>query len=132
MEIIERKSYLERIEKYLGTETIIVLAGQRRVGKSYVLKSIATVKSSDSNVIYIDKEKADFDATSDYRSLNAYIKSHYKEGVRNYVMIDEVQEIEEFEKSLRHWRTEPDTDVLVTGSNAEMLSSDLGSRLGKI
>lgn len=59
MEAIIRQSYIDKIEKHLGKETIIVLVGQRRVGKSYTLKMIRERKEADAtnNVIYIDKEK---------------------------------------------------------------------------
>lgn len=59
MEAITRQSYIDKIEKHLGKETIIVLVGQRRVGKSYTLKMMRDRKAADetNNIIYIDKEK---------------------------------------------------------------------------
>jgi len=62
MATINRQSYIDQIEKHLGKETIIVLVGQRRVGKSYTLKMIRDRKVSDenNNIIYIDKEKREF------------------------------------------------------------------------
>lgn len=132
MNIIARQKYLERIDKYLGKELIIVLVGQRRVGKSYLLKSVCENKKKDSdcNVIYIDKEKRQFDAIRDYTDLNNYISEHFAEGKHNLIMIDEVQDIREFERSIRSYRTEPDTDVIVTGSNAMMLSNELSTLIG--
>lgn len=132
MNIIARQKYLERIDKYLGKELIIVLVGQRRVGKSYLLKSVCMNKKKDSdcNVIYIDKEKRQFDAIRDYTDLNNYISEHFAEGKHNLIMIDEVQEIRDFERSIRSYRTEPDTDVIVTGSNAMMLSNELSTLIG--
>lgn len=132
MEILQRPEYLAQVQHYFGKETIIVLTGQRRVGKSYVLMSLRDLLSATegNNVIYINKEKKDWDDIVTYKDLNQYIEERYASGKRNYILIDEVQEIKAFEKSVRHWRTEPDTDLVLTGSNAETLSSDLSTLLG--
>ncbi|WP_302293866.1 ATP-binding protein [Leyella stercorea] len=132
MATIRRQSYIDKIEKYLGKETIIVLVGQRRVGKSCILKMIRDEKmaDSDNNVIYIDKEKWQYDAIQTYRDLNEYIEKHWANDKYNYILIDEVQDIEEFERSVRSFRTEPNTDVIITGSNASMLSNELSTLIG--
>lgn len=132
MEILVRQHYLDKIEKYLGKDTIVVLTGQRRVGKSYTLRMIRDSKAKDegNNVIYIDKEKKAFDHIKTYQDLNAYIDTHYQTGRMNYILIDEVQEIEEFERTLRSYVTEPDAEVIVTGSNARMLSRELSTIIG--
>lgn len=111
---------------------IIVLTGQRRVGKSYMLKMIRDIKAKDknNNVIYVDKEKKGFDHIKTYQDLNAYIDAHYQTGKMNYILIGEVQEIEYFERSVRSYRTEPDAEVIVTGSNAKMLSKELSTIIG--
>ncbi|MBD8937234.1 MAG: ATP-binding protein [Prevotella stercorea] len=132
MATIRRQSYIDKIEKYLGKETIIVLVGQRRVGKSCILKMIRDEKmaDSDNNVIYIDKEKWQYDVIQTYRDLNEYIEKHWANDKYNYILIDEVQDIEEFERSVRSFRTEPNTDIIITGSNASMLSNELSTLIG--
>lgn len=132
MATIRRQSYIDKIEKYLGKETIIVIVGQRRVGKSCILKMIRDEKmaDSDNNVIYIDKEKWQYDAIQTYRDLNEYIEKHWANDKYNYILIDEVQDIEEFERSVRSFRTEPNTDIIITGSNASMLSNELSTLIG--
>ena len=132
MATIRRQSYIDKIEKYLGKETIIVLVGQRRVGKSCILKMIRDDKmaDSDNNVIYIDKEKWQYDAIQTYRDLNEYIEKHWANDKYNYILIDEVQDVEEFERSVRSFRTEPNTDIIITGSNASMLSNELSTLIG--
>ena len=132
MATIRRQSYIDKIEKYLGKETIIVLVGQRRVGKSCILKMIRDEKmaDSDNNVIYIDKEKWQYDAIQTYRDLNEYIEKHWANDKYNYILIDEVQDIEEFERSVRSLRTELNTDIIITGSNASMLSNELSTLIG--
>ena len=132
MGITRRQTYIDKIEKYLGKETIIVLVGQRRVGKSCILKMIRDDKMSDSdnNVIYIDKEKWQYDAIQTYQDLNEYIEKHWDNAKHNYILIDEVQDIKEFERSVRSFRTEPNTDIIITGSNARMLSNELSTLIG--
>lgn len=132
MDNIIRKHYLNKIEKYFGKNTIIVLTGQRRVGKSYLLKQVRDQKQNEtnSNVIYIDKEKREFDSIQTYRDLNNHIEGLYQKGKKNYILIDEIQDIEEFEHSVRSYHTEPYTEIVITGSNAKMLSNELSTLIG--
>lgn len=132
MATIIRQAYIDKIEKYLGKETIIVLVGQRRVGKSYMMKTVRDQKASnpDNNIIYIDKEKREFDSIRNYQDLNLYIYEHFVASKHNYILIDEIQDITEFERSIRSFRTEPNTDIIITGSNAKMLSNELSTLIG--
>lgn len=132
MATIIRQTYIDKIEKYLGKETIIVLVGQRRVGKSYMMKTVRDQKASDpaNNIIYIDKEKRDFDSIKNYQDLNQYIDEHFDANKHNYILIDEIQDIKEFERSIQSFRTEPNTDIIITGSNAKMLSNELSTLIG--
>lgn len=132
MVTIIRQAYIDKIEKYLGKETIIVLVGQRRVGKSYMMKTVRDQKASnpDNNIIYIDKEKREFDSIRNYQDLNQYIDEHFVASKHNYILIDEIQDITEFERSIRSFRTEPNTDIIITGSNAKMLSNELSTLIG--
>lgn len=132
MATIIRQAYIDKIEKYLGKETIIVLVGQRRVGKSYMMKTVRAQKASnpDNNIIYIDKEKREFDCIRNYQDLNQYIDEHFVASKHNYILIDEIQDITEFERSIRSFRTEPNTDIIITGSNAKMLSNELSTLIG--
>lgn len=132
MATIIRQAYIDKIEKYLGKETIIVLVGQRRVGKSYMMKTVRDQKASNpvNNIIYIDKEKREFDSIRNYQDLNLYIDEHFVASKHNYILIDEIQDITEFERSIRSFRTEPNTDIIITGSNAKMLSNELSTLIG--
>ncbi len=132
MEAIIRQSYLDKIERYLGKNTIIILTGQRRVGKSYILRLFRNKKEADNqaNVIFIDKEKKEFDAINTYQDLNSYIDEHLDNSKRNFILIDEIQEISEFEKSVRSYYEEADIEIIITGSNSNMLSSDLSTLIG--
>lgn len=132
MATIIRQSYIDKIERYLGKETIIVLVGQRRVGKSCMMKMIRDRKKADdsNNIIFIDKEKREFDNIQTYQDLNDYIGQHFLSDKHNYILIDEIQDIKEFERSIRSYRTEPNTDIIITGSNARMLSNELSTLIG--
>ncbi len=132
MKIISRTDYAKRIDTWLGKEQIIVLVGQRRVGKSFVMKDFVArhKEDPDSNIIYIDKEKKAFNFIRNYEDLNAYIDEHFVADSHNYILIDEVQDIEGWEHSVRSYRTEEDTDVIITGSNSKMLSGELSTLLG--
>lgn len=131
-QLIIRRNYLDKILKYLGKEMIIVLTGQRRVGKSYLLKQFyqEKIKEPNSNIIYIDKEKREFDFIRNYQNLNDYIESKFVKDKHNYILIDEVQDIAEFELSVRSYRTEENVDIIITGSNAKMLSGELSTIIG--
>ena len=71
-----------------------------------------------------------FDAIKTYTDLNEYINQHYQRGKTNYILVDEIQDIDEFERSVRSWRTEPDAEVIITGSNAKILSGELSTLIG--
>lgn len=132
MKAIIRHPYLEKIERYLGKDTIIILVGQRRVGKSYILRLFKDKieQAEDRNVIYINKEKKEFDEIKNYKDLNSYIDAHRQAGKMNYVLVDEIQDIVEFEKSVRSYYEEEDIELIITGSNSNMLSSDLSTKIG--
>ena len=131
MELISRPNYYNRLEKLLGKGVLIVLTGQRRVGKSYVMKELVARKGEEpgANVIYIDKEKTAFDFIATYTDLVTYVDGKIDKAKHNYILIDEVQEIKEFERGLRNYYGESYIDIVVTGSNSDILSSDLGTML---
>ena len=131
MDLISRPNYYSKLEKLLGKGVLIVLTGQRRVGKSYVMRELVVRKQEEpgSNVVYIDKEKTAFDTIASYKDLVAYVDERLDKSKHNYLLIDEVQEIAEFERGLRNYYNEPYIDIVVTGSNSDILSSDLGTML---
>ena len=129
---IIRQPYLDKIEQAFGKDIIIVLTGQRRIGKSYLLRQLREQKAQDpsNNVIFVDKEKKEYDDIRDYRDLNRYIDEHRVAGKVNYILIDEIQDIAEFERTVRSYREEPDTEIVITGSNSMMLSGEMATLIG--
>lgn len=127
MERIDRKEYNNRVVGLLGKGEVIVLTGHRRAGKSCILESISDILQKKGNVMFLDMENPDNSKIKNYEDLNLWIKEHCKKNRHNYLLIDEVQEIIEFEKALRWWIKQDKMDIIVTGSNAMMLSSDIAS-----
>lgn len=131
MNIIQREIYLRRIRPYYGKQMIKTLSGQRRVGKSFLLKQIANELKEqfpDQQLIFIDKEQFKFDQIRNYQQLYSYIKER-ESSQTNIVMIDEIQEITDFEKALRSLLSEGNFDIYCTGSNSEFLSGNLATLL---
>ena len=128
---IERPIYLEKIMPYMGKDLIKVLVGQRRVGKSSLLRILEKrVRSNDPelNVISIDLEDYQFSHIMDGPSLMDHIHAQQKEG-KNALFIDEIQDVEGFEKVIRSLNASGDFDIYLTGSNANLLSKELATLL---
>ncbi len=131
-DIIIRSKYHDKLNPFIGKQIIKVLTGQRRVGKSYILKQTMlqiSRKDPNANIVYINKENLAFDSIKTAGDLNDYVLLNTKEGVTNYIFIDEIQEIEQFEKALRSLLLNPAYDLYCTGSNANMLSGELSTFL---
>ena len=131
MNVIERKQYSEKIDSWLGKGLIIVVTGQRRIGKSYIIKDFINRHHAeqDANIIYIDKENRIFSYIQNQDDLDVYLKEKCVANRHNYILIDEVQDIAGWEHTLRSYRTESNTDIIITGSNSRMLSSELSTLL---
>ena len=132
MKLIERQTYIEHILRYLGKGVMVALTGQRRVGKSYVLRQLAVVIENmhpDANIVYINKEKKKFADIRNDADLSAYLSDKFSEDADNYLLIDEVQDIDGFENTLRSLNSDDECQIVVTGSNAKMLSSELSTYL---
>ena len=131
-DIIIRPKYHDQLLPFQGKQLIKVLTGQRRVGKSYILKQIIQqIEEEDksANILYINKENMSFDSIKTAADLNDYVLNNTIQGVKNYIFIDEIQEIEQFEKAMRSLLLNPIYDLYCTGSNANMLSGELSTYL---
>jgi predicted AAA+ superfamily ATPase len=129
---IKRPLYINKIKPFIGKSLIKVLTGQRRVGKSYLLIQIRDIiqnESPDTQIIYINKELHEFSAISNSEDLFRYLKENVKENVKVALFIDEVQDIDSFEITLRDLATRGNYDIYCTGSNARLLSGELATYL---
>ena len=132
MEIKDRSTYTNHILKYIDKGIMIALTGQRRVGKSFILAQLAdiiAIKNPEANIIYINKEKSKYSEIRDYNDLSKYVEERLSPDKHNYLLIDEVQDIEGFEHTLRSLNADEECQIIVTGSNAKMLSSELSTYL---
>lgn len=132
IKIITRSTYTDRIAPFINRNIIKVLTGQRRVGKSCILRQIQEHiehTTPEANTICINKELDEFSFIRTNEDLSAYVASHLKEGKENYLFIDEVQDIRGFEQTLRSLQAQNSCDIFITGSNATMLSSELATYL---
>lgn len=129
MKTIKRK-YLQDVIDVMGTPDIKVITGVRRSGKSELLHMfIEYVNENDanSNIIYIDYNLDKFDELKQYKSLISYVSEKYNKDKNNYILIDEVQMCDDFEKAINNFHAEGKYDIYITGSNAFLLSSDLAT-----
>jgi len=129
--IFIREKYLKKVKPFIGKDIIKVFTGQRRVGKTTLLKQIIDLirqENKNANIIYINKEHNDFRSIRNDEDLYEYIKTGVSDINDNYIFIDEIQEIEKFEIALRQLFIEG-LDIYCTGSNAKMLSGDLATHL---
>ncbi|MDO4997343.1 MAG: ATP-binding protein [Neisseria sp.] len=131
-DVIYRKRYLDSVQPFIDKHLIKVFTGQRRVGKSYLLFQIMgqlTANNNDAAILYINKEDLAFSHLKTAEDLHQYVLSHKKTGQMNYVFIDEIQEIENFEQALRSLLLDDELDLYCTGSNAHLLSKDVAGSL---
>ncbi|MCB0541133.1 MAG: ATP-binding protein [Bacteroidetes bacterium] len=135
---MKRHAYFDKIKDFLGNKLIKVLTGQRRAGKSFLLKQIATYlienKLNPKNILYINKEFLAFDFIKNYKDLQEifqlYIKEIKPKG-RVYILIDEVQNILEWEKFVNAYAQDftENVELIITGSNSKLLSGELATLL---
>lgn len=132
--MIKRSRYLEKLKVYSGKPFIKVIAGMRRSGKSTLLNQYREhlVQSGvdERHIVQINKELLEFDFINDYRDLWNYI-TEKGSGIRGkkYLLIDEVQDIDQWEKTINSFFAEGIYDITITGSNARMLSTELTTLL---
>jgi predicted AAA+ superfamily ATPase len=134
MKIITRKRYLETLSVLKDKNLIKVATGVRRCGKSTLMMQFQDLLRKDNNeipILAINMDMPDyrFLAEKNWKEIYDYIIKHLKLNTTNYVFIDEVQNVPEFEKLLEGLYVHPNIDLYVTGSNAFLLSSELATLL---
>ena len=133
-----RTDYTEKITDYIGNRLIKVLVGQRRAGKSFILRQIVkhliTKGISPNNTLIINKEFSDFDFLSSYKELDDLIKlykSELKPLGKIYIFIDEIQNISGWERVVNSYSQDyaDSYELFISGSNSTMLSNELATLL---
>ncbi len=130
--MIKREIYLNEIRNFMNKPIIKVITGMRRSGKSMILKLISQEfleqGINKENIIYINFESLMFEEFKDFKKLYNYIieKSEKLQG-KVYILLDEIQEVDHWEKAINSFMVDLDCDIYITGSNANLLSSELAT-----
>lgn len=129
----KRDLYLNELLKFKNKNIIKIITGIRRCGKSSLLKlfrnHLIDIGIEEKNIIFINFESMAYDFIDDYKKLNSYIKEKIVLDKKNYILLDEVQLVEKWEKTVNSLLVDYDVDIYVTGSNAYLLSSELSTLL---
>jgi len=131
---IKRKTELDKLSVLKGKNLIKVITGVRRAGKSTLLlqfQELLKAENPSASLISINMDLPEFRflAENNWKEIYEYIKNLLQKNSLNYVFIDEIQNIPEFEKLLEGLFVTPNVDLYVTGSNAYLLSSELATLL---
>ena len=129
--MIERISYLKQLETFINKPFIKVLTGIRRCGKSSVLlllrEEFLSKGIADEQIIYINFESFSFAELQNGVKLYEYVKANIVKGKKTYLLLDEIQEVEAWEKCVNSLLVDFDVDIYLTGSNSHLLSSELAT-----
>lgn len=130
--MILRQDYLKRMIDAKDTEFIKVITGVRRSGKSTLLlmfkEYLLNNGIKEENIIHINFESAIYDDIKDYKDLYKYVKERIKKN-KVYLLLDEVQNVDSWEKAINSFKVDFNIDIYITGSNAYLLSSELSTLL---
>lgn len=131
--MIERKKYLEELISFKDKDLIKVITGIRRCGKSTLfdlyIDYLKETGIKDEQIIRINLEDADYDFIKNYKDLYEYVKSKLISDKQNYVFLDEVQIVEDFQRACDSLYIKKNVDLYITGSNANLLSGELATLL---
>ena len=134
LDLYKREKYLSKIRGfYHECEIIKVLTGVRRCGKSSIMNIIIRelldegVKKD--NILYFNLDRKPYDNVDTPKKLDKLIADNSKAYGRKYLFIDEIQNVEGFEKTINAWREERDFSIFLTGSNSYLLSGELATKL---
>lgn len=130
MKLIMRNTYLSELSVLINTPDIKIITGIRRSGKSKLLealKELITASDPSANIIHINFNLTEFEDLLEYHMLESYVEDKYSAEDNNYVLIDEIQMCEHFEKAVNSLHAKEKYDIYITGSNAFLQSSDLAT-----
>ena len=130
-----RENYLEKIRGFYDSDLVKILVGIRRCGKSVILNQIISElknkkKIDSEHIIFINFEFIEFEELLDYKKLNKYVKDNIKDDKLYYLFLDEVQNVDNFEKVVNSLRASLNNiSIFLTGSNSKLLSDELSTVL---
>lgn len=132
--MLKRELYLSKIRGFYDSDLIKILVGIRRCGKSVILTQIIEELKekgiTDNHIIYINFEYIEYEELRDYKKLNSYIKGQIKDENLYYIFLDEIQNVDNFEKVINSLRASlKNVSIFITGSNSKLLSDELSTVL---
>lgn len=131
--MVQRNEYLEQLIKWKDEQVIKVVTGIRRCGKSTLLEMyrdyLKTQGVGEDRIISINFEELEYEALLDYKALYTYIKERLHKTKPTYVFLDEIQQVEDFQKAVDSLYVKKNVDIYITGSNAYLLSGELATLL---
>jgi hypothetical protein len=132
--MIGRDNYLKQIAPFIGAPMIKVITGIRRSGKStlltQIIEMIRSTDVADNQILYINKELYEFDSIKTYSDLHEFVQKNLDfKSKKCYLFVDEVQEIDQWERAINSLLASSKIDIYITGSNASLMSSELASLL---
>ncbi len=131
--MVQRHDYLDQLKKWKDKSVIKVVTGIRRCGKSTLLELyreyLKTQGVTDDQIISINFEELEYEELLDYKALYNYIKERLHESKTTYIFLDEIQQVENFQKAVDSLYVKKNVDVYITGSNAYLLSGELATLL---
>ncbi len=130
--MIKRKKYLDDIRPFYDEDLIKVIIGIRRCGKSILLGQIVEELSSKidkEHIIYMNFEDVNYSDIKDFKNLNNYIVDLIKDKEKYYLFFDEIQYVTGWEKTINSLKATKNVSIFITGSNSDLLSSDLATYL---
>ncbi len=131
--MIDRIAYLNQLMELIDKPFIKILTGIRRSGKSSVLlllkEKLKKNKITENQIIHINFESFSFSELLSAKSLYNYVSDKIQKEKKTYLLLDEIQEVEQWEKVVNSLMLDYDTDIYITGSNSHLLSSELATYL---
>ena len=131
--MIKRELYLNKIRPFIDSDLIKVIIGIRRCGKSVLMKQIISeIKEKhvdDAHIIYLNFEDLQFSFIENEMDLYRYIKDKIQDEGKYYLLFDEIQNVNNFEKAINSFRATLNCSIFLTGSNGKLLSGELATHL---
>lgn len=131
--MIKRDLYLNRLSNYIDKPFIKIITGIRRCGKSAILMllhdELLGRGIEEKQILYLNFESLELSDLDNAEKLYKFVKSKIKDKKRHYLLLDEIQEVKSWEKSVNSFLADFNTDIYITGSNSRMLSSELATYL---
>ena len=131
--MVQRNEYLDQLKKWKDEQVIKVITGIRRCGKSTLLELyqdyLKSLDVTEDQIISINFEELEYEELLDYKALYNYVKERLHKTKTTYVFLDEIQQVENFQKAVDSLYVKKNIDVYITGSNAYLLSGELATLL---